>query len=148
MCQYARGLFVSKSFCVKKYMSLILAICLLTNTAFAARGKKCFQNRRTQIHAWQMGKIVDTHLKLKKKGNFRMYRSLLGITRMDTRDGRYEKRGDTLLLRFCPDADGIQATQLYIIDCEKRVLISTNDDYPDLQIRSSKKKRGEIKCGE
>lgn len=148
MGQYAGGLFTPKSSCMKKYISFTLAICLLINTAFASRGKKCFQNRKTQLHAWQMGKMVDTHLKLKKKGNFRMYQSLLGITRIDTRNGRYERKGDTLLLRFCPDSTGIQTTLIYIIDCNKGKFVSTDHDYPDLEFRSSKKERREVMCGE
>gem|GEM_PF-1706268 len=131
---------------MKKYLFLALVICLLTTTAFAFRGKKCFQNRKTQLHVWQMGKMVDTHLKLKKKGNFRMYQSLLGVIRMDTRNGRYERTGDTLLLRFCPDADGIQTTCVYIIDCNKGKFVSTNSDYPDLQVRPSEKERGGLMC--
>lgn len=122
------------------YLPVFLVSLVIAFAASAAPQKKCYRNRKTILHAWQMGKMVDTHLKLKKKNNFKMYSSLLGIARLGTSTGRYERRGDTLILKFCTSSGQEQNTETYLIDCSKGELVNMNKE-PDLGFEPSKKDR-------
>jgi hypothetical protein len=102
-------------------------ISLVACTSLNRTTTKCYKNKRTIVSGYEMGKMIDTYLKLKKGNYFQYSRKVMGLTKIEEYNGSYTIMNDTITLKFCNNSKPDELTGKGMFDKSgKSISLFTN----------------------